>query len=160
MTSDSALPALDNAAGPLAFDSPGFKAWRGLIFSSSRLMRELDEELQSAHNLTIGEFDVLRALNTAPDRRRRMCDLADAVVLTASGLSRRVDRLERAGWVLRERSSEDGRSIETTLTPDGERFFKLVSDFHLSGVRRLFADRFSEEELETLAELLGRIEGG
>ncbi|HWL64826.1 MAG TPA: MarR family transcriptional regulator, partial [Actinomycetota bacterium] len=81
-------------------------------------MRELDEELQSAHDLTIGEFDVLRALFTAPDHRRRMCDLAEAVVLTASGLSRRVDRLERAGWVSRERSNEDGRSVETVLTDD------------------------------------------
>ena len=49
---------------PLAFDSPGFAAWRGLIFSSSRLMKELDEELQGAHVLTLGEFDVLRALRT------------------------------------------------------------------------------------------------
>lgn len=121
-------------------------------------MRELDEELQSAHDLTLGEFDVLRALKTAPDRRRRMCDLAEAVVLTASGLSRRVDRLEGAGWVRRERSNEDGRSIETVLTADGGRFFARISDFHLSGVRRLFAERFSEEELETLASLLGRIE--
>ena len=142
---------------PLAFDSAGFAAWRGLIFSSSHLLRKLDEELQVAHDLTLGEFDVLRALYTAPDRRRRMCDLAEAVVLTASGLSRRVDRLERAGWVRRERSNEDGRSIETVLTLDGAKFFTRVSDFHLAGVRRLFAERFSEEELETLAALLGRL---
>ena len=142
---------------PLAFDSPGFAAWRGLIFSSSRLMKELDEELQGAHDLTLGEFDVLRALKTASDNQLRMCDLAEAVVLTASGLSRRVDRLERAGWVSRERSSEDGRSIETVLTADGAQFFARVSDFHLTGVRRHFAERFSDEELKTLAALLGRL---
>jgi DNA-binding MarR family transcriptional regulator len=148
-----------NAIGePLAFDSAAFDAWRGLIFSSSRLLSALDEELRSAHNFTLGEFDVLRALKTAPDQRRRMCDLAASVVLTASGLSRRVDRLERAGWVRRERSSEDGRSIEAVLTPEGQEFFEGLSDFHLAGVRRHFAERFSEEELESLAELLGRIE--
>ena len=148
----------DAVGEPLAFDSAAFDAWRGLIYSSSRLLGELDEELRSAHNFTLGEFDVLRTLSRAPDQRLRMCDLAASVVLTASGLSRRVDRLERAGWVHRERSSEDGRSIEAVLTADGEQLFERISDFHLAGVRRHFAERFSEPELETLAELLGRIE--
>lgn len=143
---------------PLALGSPGFQAWRGLIVSNSRLMRELDEEMRSAHNFTLGDFDVLATLSDAPDHRRRMCDLADAVVLSASGLSRRVDRLEESGLVSRERSPDDGRSIEAVLTADGERWFKRVSDFHLAGVRRLFADRFSDEELDTLAALLGRLE--
>ena len=145
---------------PLDFDSAGFRAWRGLIYSHSRLMQELDEELQEAHGFSVGDFDVLAALNRAPDHRRRMCDLASAVVLSASGLSRRVDRLERAGWVRRERSSEDRRSIETTLTREGEELFGRLSDFHLAGVRRRFAEQFSTEELETLATLLGRIENG
>lgn len=158
MNPEVATPEDGAGVVPLPFDSAGFMAWRGLIFSGSRLMRELDDELQSAHNLSLGDFDVLRALYTAPDRRRRMCDLANAVVLSASGLSRRVDRLERAGWACRERSDADGRSIETVLTAEGAQFFARVSDFHLSGVRRLFAERFSEEELETLASLLGRIE--
>ena len=145
---------------PLALGSPGFHAWRGLIVSNSRLMRELDEEMRSAHNFTLGEFDVLATLWEAPDHRRRMCDLAAAVVLSASGLSRRVDRLEKNGLVSRERSPDDGRSIEAVLTADGERWFVRVSDFHLDGVRRHFADRFTDEELETLAALLGRLEDG
>jgi DNA-binding MarR family transcriptional regulator len=158
MSSEQATRPPEIEPAPLPFDSAGFDAWRGLIFSSSRLLRELDEELRSAHNLSLGDFDVLRALKTAPNRRRRMCDLAESVVLTASGLSRRVDRLEGAGWVRRERSNDDGRSIEAMLSPDGEQFFDRVSDFHLSGVRRLFAERFSESELQVLASLLGRIE--
>lgn len=157
MSSVPTAPDADAVGEPLAFDSAGFEAWRGLIFSNSRLLRELDEELRDAHNFTLGEFDVLAALSRASGQRRRMCDLAAAVVLTASGLSRRVDRLERAGWVRRERSSEDGRSIEAALTPEGERFFERISDFHLAGVRRRFAERFTESELETLAALLGRI---
>lgn len=146
------------ASEPLALDSPGFHAWRGLIVSNSRLMHELDEEMRSAHNFTLGEFDVLATLSVAPHNRRRMCDLASAVILSASGLSRRVDRLEKSGLVRRQRSADDGRSIEAVLTADGERWFERVSDFHLDGVRRHFADRFSDEELETLAALLGRLE--
>lgn len=159
MSAPSATRAKQSAGVPLPRDSAGMRAWRGLIYSNSRLARELDEELRSAHNLTVGEFDVLATLAHAPDQRRRMCDLAEAVVLTASGLSRRVDRLERAGWVRRERSSGDGRSIEATLTSEGERSFEQISAFHRAGVRRHFAERFSEEELKTLANLLGRIEG-
>ena len=146
------------SGAPLALDSPGFNAWRGLIVSNSRLMHELDEEMRRAHNFTLGEFDVLATLSEAPGLRRRMCDLASAVVLSASGLSRRVDRLERSGLVSRERSPDDGRSIEAVLTAEGERWFAQVSDFHLDGVRRHFAERFSDEELETLAALLGRLE--
>src|SRR4051794_6021951 len=142
---------------PLAQGSPGFQAWRGLIVSNSRLMRELDEEMRRAYNFTLGEFDVLATLWGAADHRRRMCDLAEAVVLSASGLSRRVDRLERSGLVRREPSADDRRSIEAVLTAEGERWFERVRDFHLTGVRRRFADRFSDEELETLAELLGRL---
>lgn len=145
---------------PLQPGSPGLEAWRGLIYANSRLMGELDEELRREHNFTLGEFDVLATLSRAPGNRRRMCDLAAAVVLSASGLSRRVDRLEKGGLVRRERSAEDGRSIEATLTPEGERVFERVSDFHRAGVNRLFAAAYSESELETLAELLARLDDG
>jgi DNA-binding MarR family transcriptional regulator len=131
-----------------------------LIYANSRLMAELDEELRREHNFTLGEFDVLATLARAEGARRRMCDLAAAMVLSASGLSRRVDRLERAGLVRRERSAADGRSIEATLTPEGEAFFERVSEFHRAGVHRLFAAQFSEAELETLADLLGRLDDG
>jgi DNA-binding MarR family transcriptional regulator len=154
----SATKSDPEVGAPLALGSPGFHAWRGLIVSNSRLMRELDAEMRSGHSFTLGEFDVLATLREAPNHRRRMCDLAKAVVLSASGLSRRVDRLENSGLVKRERSPDDGRSIEAVLTPDGERWFERVSDFHLDGVRRHFAERFTDEELETLAALLGRLE--
>jgi DNA-binding MarR family transcriptional regulator len=146
------------AGTPLALTSPGFKAWRALIVSNSRLLRELDAEMQTGFDFTLGEFDVLATLANAPDHRLRMCDLAEAVVLSASGLSRRVDRLERSGRVNRERSDEDGRSVEAVLTPEGKRWFKRASDHHLAGVRRLFAEHFSDGELETLAALLGRLQ--
>ena len=155
MTRDAATPVDE----PLARNSAGLTAWRALIVSNSRLARVLDEEMQDAYNLTLGEFDVLATLAHAPGERQRMCDLATAVIMSASGLSRRVDRLERAGWVCRERSTGDGRSIEATLTAEGQQFFERASEFHRTGVRRHFADRFTSEELVTLAGLLGRIEG-
>ncbi len=142
---------------PLPRNSAGMAAWRGLIVSNSRLARVLDEEMHDAYGLSGGDFDVLATLAHAPGERQRMCDLATAVILSASGLSRRVDRLERAGWVRRERSTGDGRSIEATLTAEGRQFFERVSEFHRTGVRRHFADRFTSEELVTLAGLLDRL---
>jgi DNA-binding MarR family transcriptional regulator len=143
-------------SAPLEPGTPGFDAWRNLIRSYSRLMGELDREMHEAHNFSLGEFDVLVNLEHATGRRRRMCDLAEAIVLSASGLSRRVDRLERAGYVSRRRSAEDGRSIEAAITPAGRRFYATVRKTHLEAVKRHFTEHFSEAELEILRDLLER----
>jgi len=86
-----------------------------------------------------------------------MCELASAVLLSPSGLSRRVDRLERAGLVQRERATDDGRNIQAGLTPAGDRLLRALQDTHLTGVKKRFVDRFSPDELDTLHELLGRL---
>jgi DNA-binding MarR family transcriptional regulator len=86
-----------------------------------------------------------------------MCDLAQAVLLSPSGLSRRVERLERAGFVRRERAGDDGRAIKARLTEEGERLAERLRAAHLGAVKERFADRFSRRELETLRDLLGRL---
>ena len=86
-----------------------------------------------------------------------MCDLAVAVVMSPSGLSRRVDRLERAGLVTRSRGEEDGRSVEAALTPAGRRVLERLRTTHRAGVRERFADHFSDAELRQLTELLSRL---
>jgi DNA-binding MarR family transcriptional regulator len=103
---------------------------------------------------------VLIQLAEAEAGRLRMCDLAAAVVLSPSGLSRRVDRLERAGLVERERGEDDARSVEATLTPEGERVLDRLRRTHRTGVKERFADRFSEDELRTLTRLLARLGDG
>ena len=135
-------------------------AWRNFLRANSRLTRELDEQLRERHNTTLGDFDVLAQLSLAPSGRLRMCDLAAAIVLSPSGLSRRVDRLERAGLVKRERGSSDARNIETHLTATGKRRLAQLRKTHFAGVREQFADRFSDAELRTLTELLGRLWDG
>lgn len=135
----------------------GLQAWAALLESHSHLMEALDSELQSAHGVAIGDYDVLAQLTIAPGGRRRMCDLADAVLLSPSGLSRRVERLERSGLVARERSKTDARSVEAALTPQGAELFEELSRTHLAGVRRRFVDVFSAEELQSLEQLLGRL---
>ncbi|MDP9228182.1 MAG: MarR family transcriptional regulator [Actinomycetota bacterium] len=135
----------------------GIEAWTNLLRSHARLMRELDEELQERHAVSLGDFDVFAQLDLAPDGCLRMCDLADAVVLSPSGLSRRVDRLERAGLVERRRAAADARSVEARLSADGKRLFRRLRKTHLTGVEEHFGGRFSERELERLRDLLARL---
>ena len=135
----------------------GLEAWRNFLLANARLMDELDHELRSRHDVTIGDYDVLVHLARAPGQRRRMCDLAGAVLLTPSGISRRVERLERAGLVERRRAESDARSIEAGLTAEGTRLFLRLNETHLAGVKERFVDNYSEAELEQLGELLGRL---
>jgi DNA-binding MarR family transcriptional regulator len=130
-----------------------------LIWANDRLMRELESDLQAEHGFTLGEYDVLVHLADAPKQRRRMCDLADAVLLSPSGLSRRVERLERAGLVERCRSERDHRSVEAQLTSAGKRLFRRLSAAHRRGIKERFVDNYTPDELEQLTELLGRVAG-
>src|SRR4029453_15220307 len=84
-------------------------AWRGFLRVHSRLVRDLDAELRASHGLSLHEYEVLLHLPAPPHGRPRMSDLASAVLLSQSGLTRLVDRLVRAGSVERTRCEEDRR---------------------------------------------------
>jgi DNA-binding MarR family transcriptional regulator len=83
----------------------------------------------------------------------RMSELADSVLLSRSGLTRLVDRLERQGLLERRRCESDARGLFAEITPDGRRVFDRARKTHLEGVRRLFLDRFSRAELRALGGL-------
>jgi DNA-binding MarR family transcriptional regulator len=135
----------------------GLDAWRALLFAHARLTRELDAELQERERMTLGDYDVLVQLAESPTGCLRMNELAELVVLSPSGLSRRVDRLEQLGLVQRSRNEQDARGIEASLTARGKRVFQRLRRTHRAGVQRRFASAFSEEELSVLASLLGRL---
>ncbi len=131
-------------------------AWAKFVVAHSKLFRALDAELQEKENLAVGDFDVLIQLSIDGDGMR-MCDLAEAVVLSPSGLTRRVGRLERDGLVVRERATSDARNIEARLTPAGEKLAERARRTHRAGIKRLFVDHFGESELEQMSELFGRL---
>ena len=99
-------------------------------------------------------------LNDADGRKMRMRDLAASVILSRSGLTRLADRLEREGLIRRESCSDDARGAYAVLTPAGAQKLALARSTHLSGVRSLFLQHFSEAELETLAEAWERVVPG
>jgi DNA-binding MarR family transcriptional regulator len=132
-------------------------AWRGLLRIHAGLVRVLDAELEAAHDLPLTSYDVLIYLRDAPGKRLRMAELADSVLLSRSGVTRLVDRLEREGLLVRDTCTSDGRGCFAVLTPRGEALLARARPTHLEGVRRRFLDHFSEPELRTLAEYWERL---
>ena len=132
-------------------------AWRGFLRVHSALVRDLDAELRASHGLSLHEYEVLLVLSDAPGARLRMSDLAAAVLLSQSGLTRLVDRLVRAGSVERERCEEDRRGHWAALTPAGRATFETARAAHRAGVRARFLDRLDEEDLRALAAAWERV---
>jgi DNA-binding MarR family transcriptional regulator len=132
-------------------------AWRGLLRVHSALVKALDAELLADHDLPLTSYEVLINLQAAPDRRRRMAELAEGVLLSRSGMTRLVDRLEREGLLARDACVSDGRGTFAVLTDKGEALLSRARRTHLDGVRDRFLRNFSEAELEHLAGLWNRI---
>ena len=128
-------------------------AWRGLLRVHSALVKALDAELLAGHELPLTSYEVLINLQAAPDRRRRMAELAEGVLLSRSGMTRLVDRLERDGMLRREECPDDGRGFFAVLTDEGQRVLADARPTHLEGVRRRFLGRLSTDDQKTLARI-------
>jgi DNA-binding MarR family transcriptional regulator len=144
-------------ATPRGLDATELAAWRGLLRVHASLMKALDAELEAAHRLPLTSYEVLIQLADAPDHRMRMCDLADSVLLSRSGMSRLVDRLERDGLLERAACPADARGSYAVITPAGLDVLVEARPTHHAGIRRRFLAHFSEDELHRLAELWSRV---
>ena len=134
-------------------------AWRGLLRTHAILVKRLDAELEAAHGLPLTSYEVLLHLGNAPERKMRMCDVADSVLLSRSGLTRLVDRLERDGFVERVSCADDARGAFAQLTDDGAAKLAQARSTHLDGVREHFLKHFSEAELDLLGDAWSRVAG-
>jgi DNA-binding MarR family transcriptional regulator len=134
-------------------DEEELAAWRGMLRAHAGLVRELDAELAREHDMPLSSYEVLLYLNDSDSGRMRMSELADSVLLSRSGLTRLVDRLERQGLLRRERCESDARGLFAEITPEGRKAFAAARKTHLDGVRRVFLSRFSRDELRTLGGL-------
>jgi len=121
------------------------------------LTRELSARLEALHELTLSDFDVLVQLYYAEGRRMRRIDLARSVLLTASGITRLLDGLERCGLVAKDRCDSDARVTYAVLTEAGVKKIEEARESHLADIEELFGSRFSPQEREQLTELLGRL---
>lgn len=134
-------------------------AWRSFLRAHATITRVLESELLEEQDLSLAAYDVLVQLAEAPDRRLRMTELADAVLLSRSGVTRLVDRMERAGLVGRSRVACDGRGVAAELTEAGLQRLRVASRTHLAGVLRHFVARLDVDDLGAL-ERISRLLAG
>jgi DNA-binding MarR family transcriptional regulator len=128
-------------------------AWSGFIRAHASIVKELDAELQAAHGLPLSSYDVLVQLSLAPGGRMQMFELAEAVHLSRSGLTRMVDRLEREGLLRRHRGERDPRQVFACITERGLERLAETTPTHLAGVRERFLDRLSRAQLQQLESI-------
>src|SRR2546422_8244640 len=138
---------------------PALDAWFGLLRGHAAARRLLNAELQGAHSLTVTEFEALLLLSRAERRLLRRVDLAEGLQLTPSGVTRLLDGLQEKGLVEKATCPSDARATYAVLTEAGTRKLEGASCSHVASVRALFEERFTAEEVGTLASLLGRLPG-
>jgi DNA-binding MarR family transcriptional regulator len=133
------------------------EAWVGFLRSHAAITRQLNVDLLNAHGLTLSDYEVMIHLVHAENGLMRRVDLAESVLLTASGITRLLDGLERAGFVERASCPSDARVSYAKLTEAGRAKFEAAAVTHRAGIAELFTGRYSGAELQALAELLGRL---
>lgn len=132
-------------------------AWRDYLRGHASVTKALEADLVAGPGLSLAAYDVLVQLAEAPERRLRMTELADAVLLSRSGITRLVDRLERGGLVVRAPVAEDGRGVAASLTERGLDRLRGASRTHLEGVARYFAARLDPNDLAELRRISNKL---
>ncbi len=132
-------------------------AWRTFLRAHATVVRRLEAELVAEHDLPLASYDVLVQLSEATDRRLRMTELADRVLLSRSGLTRLADRLEREGLIERKACPSDARGTLAVLTPAGLARLRAAWPTHRRGVAEHVTGRLSAAELVQLSELLDKL---
>ena len=137
-------------------DADRMKTWRAFQWANTVVMRNLDKEM-ALEGLAIGWFDVLIHLAEAADGRLRMQDLASSVVMSRSGTTRLIDRMELASLVQREQSAEDRRGFYAVITSDGRRELERIWPMHERGVIKHFTSLLETARIPILYETFKKI---
>ena len=132
------------------------KAWRGFVTTSPDLMNAIERDL-GAFGLDAGDYQLLAMLSEAPDHKLKMCDLADMLRLSRSGLTRRMDGVVKAKYVVRIQDKDDRRVSFAQLTPKGFEFLKKIAPLHLKDVRSRMIDLLNESEIKALGSAFAKI---
>ena len=140
-------------------ESRALEAWVRMLRGHAAARRSLNARLHAEHGLTVNAYEALLLISRAEEGRMRRVDLAEALQLTASGVTRLLDGLEEQGCVEKRSCSSDARVTYAALTETGRKKLKKASSSHIAGIDALFRERFTDAELDTLIELLGRLPG-
>src|SRR2546421_7761208 len=132
-------------------------AWRSFLKAHATIIDRIDHDLVAAQRPPLLSYDVLIELYEAPDRRLRMHELAQRVVLSRSGLTRLVDRLEAEGFLTRDRCGTDRRGAYAVITEQGVAALRRAWPIYARGISQYFAQWLTPEEAQLLESALGRI---
>jgi DNA-binding MarR family transcriptional regulator len=135
------------------------EAWRTFIETANDLMGAIERDLAD-HHLTMGDYQVLVYLSEAPEHSMRMCDLADRLQLSPSGLTRRLDGLVKSGLVTRESSTSDRRVMLGTLTDAGFEALRKAAPDHVASVRRHVFDHLDDEQVQAMGSIFAALRAG
>jgi DNA-binding MarR family transcriptional regulator len=130
-----------------------------LVRANATVTRELSAQLSADHGLTFSAYEALVILGRAPGSRMRRIDLANSLLLTASGVTRLLDGLERDGFIAREESADDRRVSYAVLTEAGHAKKRQASKSHIKQIRELLGAVYDDQDLAQLAALLDRLPG-
>jgi DNA-binding MarR family transcriptional regulator len=133
------------------------ESWVSFLRAHAAITRELSAQLLREHGLTLNDYEVLLHLSHSEGAMMRRVDLAGRILLTASGITRLLEGLERSGFVCKETCASDARVSYAKLTDTGAQKLREAAGTHLRGIDELFTSRYSGSELATLAELLSRL---
>ena len=139
--------------------SPAIDAFVRLVRANAAVTRQLSAQLSADHGLNLSAYEALLSLARAPDSRLRRVDLANGLLLTAGGVTRLLDGLERDGFVAREECSSDRRVSYAVLTEAGRDKLREASKSHTRQIRELLGGPYDEHELVQLVSLLDRLPG-
>ena len=136
---------------------PSTEAFGNLLGAHAALTRELNAALLASHGLTINDYGCLLLLSRGGEQGMRRIDLANELQLSPSGITRLLDRLESQGLVGKGECKEDARVSYAVLTDAGLAKIREAWPEHVEAVERRVAAVLSEEEIQTLRELLARL---
>lgn len=140
-------------------DDAEMAAWVAFVETHGDLLAALESDLAPT-GLTLGDYQVLVYLSEAETHSMRMCDLAELLQLSPSGLTRRLDGLVRAGWVERRGSASDRRVMLAVLTDAGRTQLADAAPAHVASVRHRIIDRLDAHEVDALAAIFAKIRAG
>ncbi|MFB9731486.1 MULTISPECIES: MarR family winged helix-turn-helix transcriptional regulator [Ornithinimicrobium] len=132
------------------------RAWRAILRGTHLVTLAMEEAL-APHGVSLGEYELLSMVAEAPDRRRRMAELADLVVQSRSRVSHTASRLERRGWVRRLPTADDRRGVVLSLTDEGYAVVRRLAPVHVASVRAALLDHLDRDHLLAHGEQMRRV---
>ena len=142
---------------PRWLDEAQQRSWRALVIGTTLLMDRLDDDLRRTFNISLTEYEILVRLSERPGRCMRMAQLADALAHSRSRVTHTVDRMEKAGYVVRGTTPEDGRGIVATMTDKGFAVLEEAAPLHVEGVRSYLVDVTEADDLVALGRAMDAV---